>query len=157
MGRMERASPTGAGWAGTARANGCRAVILSLVWLCCPPAHADSASVQTGIVLRHAEMSRDSESLAVSQVHLRHVINCLVGLTAPAFDARFANPCANMPNGLLQQGSAVSRARLREGLLLASRGVAAKSLNAAHAAAAQLVGLLHAVRAGEQVRLRRVL
>lgn len=82
----------------------------------------------------HAEHAYQSKDVADVQAHLRHVINCLEGPKGPDFDAKLANPCANMGSGALNDVPANSDARkkLDQALSDAKDGLAKTTMDDAH-------------------------
>ena len=95
----------------------------------------NAASKQAGIASAHAGMALGATDLKGVQMHLHHVINCLVGPSSKAFDKQQADPCKGMGNGALvdAKGDAATEARLHTALADAEHGVKATTLEAAHA------------------------
>lgn len=125
-----------------------KSVLMLVVGLAVMPLVAAAAGAETELrmALAHAQMAAGTSSLAVAQVHLHHVINCLVGAKGAAFDAKAGNPCAGMGKGVLKDASKAQMPALQTALVSASGGVGAQQLEQAQtqaqAAAAALQGLL---------------
>ncbi len=101
-------------------------------WAAAPNA---AVSQQASTASAHAGMALGAKDLKMTQMHLHHVINCLVGPSGKAFDAAAGNPCKGMGDGAVgdAQGDAAAETKLRAALADAERGVQATSLDAAHA------------------------
>jgi hypothetical protein len=91
------------------------------------------AAAELKVALAHAKMAEGATSLAVSQTHLHHVINCLVGPKGISFDAKAGNPCAKMGQGAINDGAdrEAARALLKD----ADKGLGATTLAQAQEAA----------------------
>ncbi len=118
------------------------ALVLPLTTLAAGSDDAVSKQVQTASA--HAGMALGAKELKVAQMHLHHVINCLVGPASKAFDAQQADPCKGMGHGALvdAKGDVATEARLHTALMDAEHGVKATTLNDAHAEAQKVLTTL---------------
>lgn len=110
-------------------------------------AEADSAvATQTSTASAHAGMALGAANLKMAQTHLHHVVNCLVGSSGAGFDAAAGNPCKGMGNGALvdAKGDAAVEAKLNAALAQAKDGLAATTVEAAHADAQKAMTTLQA-------------
>jgi hypothetical protein len=110
-------------------------------------AAADSggaASKQAATASAHAGMALGAADLKTAQLHLHHVVNCLVGPSGQGFDAKAGNPCKGMGQGAIAdaKGDTAVEARLHTALSQAESGLAASTLDAAHADAQQAMQTL---------------
>lgn len=92
----------------------------------------------------HAMYARQAPSVAVSHVHLHHVINCLVGPKAAGFDANQADPCKGQGNGALPDSAdnAALHGKLETALSEAQAGLKSSNLKAVHADAGKVATTL---------------
>jgi hypothetical protein len=92
------------------------------------------------------ELAQRGSALATTQLHLRHVINCLEGPQGKDFTAAAGNPCQGQGNGVLVDlGTAVAAGNAgaekalkfaNAALTVAMQGVASTDINAAQPYAA---------------------
>lgn len=82
----------------------------------------------------HAMYAKDATSVAVAQVHMHHVINCLVGPKGSGYDAKQADPCKGQGDGALPDSASDNalHAKLESALADAQAGLKAESLAAVH-------------------------
>ena len=106
-------------------------------------AGADAAK-EAATAANHAQLAAASQSVAMTDMHLHHVINCLVGPHGHGFYAKAGNPCKGMGNGAVRDSSADKdlHAKALKALTAARRGVASKDLSAAHHAATNVAQIL---------------
>lgn len=104
----------------------------------------NAAAKQAGIASAHAGMALGATELKVAHMHLHHVINCLVGPDGKAFDAKQANPCKGVGQGAIvdARGDASTEAQLHAALADAQSGLAATTLDGAHADAQKTLDAL---------------
>lgn len=109
-------------------------------------ADAGAATKQVATASAHAGMALGASDLATADAHLHHVVNCLVGMNGPGFDAKAANPCKGMGNGAITdaKGDAAMTMRLKAALADVEVGLKATTLDAAHAAAKKAMDTLQA-------------
>jgi hypothetical protein len=73
---------------------------------------ASPASAQTkelATATQHAGLAAKATDLKGVQMHLHHVINCLVGPSGAGFDASFGNPCNGQGNGAIPATMVVAK------------------------------------------------
>lgn len=106
-------------------------------------AGADAAK-EASTAAAHAKLAAASQSVEVTDMHLHHVINCLVGPHGPGFDAAAGNPCHAMGDGALRdsKGQPDLHAKAVRALAEAQRGISAKDLSSAHEAASKVARIL---------------
>jgi len=102
------------------------------------------AAKEAATAAKHAQLAAASQSVAVADMHLHHVINCLVGPRGHGFDAKAGNPCDGMGDGALRDAPRKSdlHSNAVRALALAERGVGTKDLAAAHDAATKVAQIL---------------
>lgn len=71
-----------------------------------PCVHADVAT-EVSTAATHAGLAAGSASLPMAQMHLHHVLNCLVGAAGKGFDSTAANPCKDQGSGAIPDTSDV--------------------------------------------------
>ena len=98
---------------------------------------AGNVSQEIATAAAHAQMAAAAADKATADMHLHHVINCLVGSGDRRYDAQAGDPCKGMGNGALHDlGHApAEHVRLQQALLQTERGLRANSLDTTHAAA----------------------
>lgn len=103
-----------------------------------------AASKQVATARAHAGMALGAADLKTAQLHLHHVVNCLVGPSGQGFDGAAGNPCKGMGRGAIAdaRGDATAEARLDTALSRAEHGLKATTLDAAHADAQQAMNAL---------------
>lgn len=66
------------------------------------PASADpDVSKEVSTAAQHAGLAANSKDMKTTQMHLHHVVNCLVGPQGQGFDASFGNPCNGQGTGAI--------------------------------------------------------
>ena len=105
-----------------------------------------TGSKQVATAAAHAGMALGASDLKMVHAHLHHVVNCLVGPSGKAFDAKAADPCKGMGQGAIvdAKGDAATEARLHSALSEAEQGLKATTLDAAHADAQKVMSTLQA-------------
>jgi hypothetical protein len=104
---------------------------------------AADAAKQAETAAVHANLASNASSLADAQVHLHHVVNCLVGPAGEGFDAKAGDPCKAQGNGAIPDSTdAASKKKLTSALAKAKAGIAATDLSAAKQAASDVQALL---------------
>lgn len=105
-----------------------------------------AATKQASTASAHAGMALGAADLKMAQTHLHHVVNCLVGTAGTGFDAAAGNPCKGMGNGAIAdaKGDTATEVKLNAALAQAKDGLAATTLEAAHADAQKAMGTLQA-------------
>jgi hypothetical protein len=102
------------------------------------------AAKEAATAATHAQLAAASQSVAMTDMHLHHVINCLVGPHGHGFYAKAGNPCKGMGNGAVADSSGDKdlHSKAVKALMEARRGVASKDLSAAHEAATNVGQIL---------------
>ena len=91
----------------------------------------------------HAGLAAGSKELPMAQMHLHHVINCLVGPKGKGFDAKPGNPCKDQGNGAIPDTTdAAKKQNLEAALASAKAGLKANTLKAAKDEAQKTVASL---------------
>jgi hypothetical protein len=98
-----------------------------------------AATKQAATASAHAGMALVAADLKMTQVHLQHVVNCLVGPAGAGFDAQAGNPCKDQGQGAIvdAKGDAATEARLTAALAHARHGLQDATLESAHTDAQQ--------------------
>lgn len=86
---------------------------------------ADGAQKQIETAMKHAQFAAKVSTLEQTQLHLHHVVNCLVGPNGQGFDAKAGNPCKGQGNGAINDAKAGSDQQklLRDALVVANIGL----------------------------------
>lgn len=102
------------------------------------------AAKEAATAADHAQLAAASQSVPVADMHLHHVINCLVGPHGRGFYAKAGNPCKGMGNGAVRDSSGDKdlHSKTLQALKVARHGVATKDLSAAHDAATKVAQIL---------------
>lgn len=110
---------------------------------------AGNANQEIATAAAHAQMAAAAPDKSMADMHLHHVINCLVGTSDKRFDAKAGDPCKGMGDGAINDlGHApADHIRLQRALMLAERGLHAGSLDKAHEAAKLAAEVLKAAGA----------
>ena len=91
----------------------------------------------------HAGLAAKATDMKMTQTHLQHVVNCLVGPKGKGFDAGPGNPCKDQGNGAIPDTKdKKQKAALNQALTKARAGLKAKDMAAAQKAATDAQGLL---------------
>jgi hypothetical protein len=69
-------------------------------------AQADVAT-EVSTAANHAGLAAGAASLPMAQMHLHHVLNCLLGPASKGFDSTAANPCKDQGSGAIPDTSDV--------------------------------------------------
>jgi hypothetical protein len=123
----------------------CTMILLATCALpCVAQAKGGDAAREVATAIEHAHFAEAAPSVAVTHLHLHHVINCLVGLHGRGFDAAAGDPCKGMGNGALNDSPRTSEmyGLILNALAMARRGIAAHKLPAAHKAASEVIEIL---------------
>ena len=124
----------------------------ALLLACALPMAAQAAdgnaatSRQVATATAHAGMALGASDLKMAHAHLHHVVNCLVGPSGKAFDAKAADPCKGQGQGAIvdAKGDAATEARLHTALGEAEQGLKTTTLDSAHADAQKVLNTLQA-------------
>lgn len=109
-------------------------------------AQAPAAKDEIGTAHKHALLAQGSTTLTLAQMHLHHVINCLVGESGAGFDAAVGNPCKGQGNGALADAASDQAllGKLQAALSAAQTGLQATALGGAQQEAAKAAAALEA-------------
>ena len=109
-------------------------------------ANAAAVTKQAATASAHAGMALGAADLKMAQMHLHHVVNCLVGSAGKGFDAKAGNPCEGEGQGAIvdAKGDAATETRLAAALAEARQGLQATTLESAHADAKKAMTTLQA-------------
>jgi hypothetical protein len=107
-------------------------------------ARADSdPAKEVATAATHAGLAAKSTDMKMTQMHLHHVVNCLVGPKGEGFDANEANPCKDQGAGAIPDAKdAAQAASLKQALARANAGLGAKDMATAQANATAAQGFL---------------
>jgi hypothetical protein len=95
---------------------------------------------------QHAGLAAGSKEMPQVQMHLHHVINCLVGPKGKGFDAKPGNPCKDQGNGAIPDTTnAANKKKLQQALNKARAGLRAKDMAAAQKDATDAQNILKTV------------
>jgi hypothetical protein len=92
--------------------------------------------------ITHAGLASGSSDLKTVQVHLHHVVNCLVGPNGAGFDAGQANPCKDQGDGAIPDAPAEKQKILLTAVTTAQGGLAETDLDKAKADAANVQAII---------------
>lgn len=124
----------------------------------CASSTSDAAVREIAAAQVHAHAVQQMPTVATAQVHLHHVINCLVGVNGAGYSAAAervsGTPCKGLGHGAIADsaGDEPLHAALETALTDAQAGVHETQLNLVHADAAKAVAALHTAQ--RQVALR---
>jgi len=106
---------------------------LSLTVLGAAFAATPDGSKEVSTALAHAEMAVAAKDLKTVDMHLHHVVNCIVGPKGRGFDASAGDPCKDMGDGALNDSTMdkALHAKLEGVLHEADRGLKDKSYDGA--------------------------
>ena len=90
-------------------AYGASLLVLALA-ISAPPAAADPLK-QAAMASQHAGLAAKAPDAKTTEMHLHHVINCLVGPGGDGFDASVGNPCKDLGNGGMREATDVTQAK----------------------------------------------
>lgn len=95
------------------------------------------AQREISTAITHASLAEKMTKVNQVDLHLHHVINCLVGTKGVGFDAKAGDPCLGMGNGAINdyKGDKVNRDMLKQALQDAQYGLMTKRVNIARNAA----------------------
>ena len=107
-------------------------------------ARADSdPAKEVSTAATHAGLAAKASDMKTTQMHLHHVINCLVGPKGKGFDAAPGNPCKDQGNGAIPDTkNAKQKKALQAALAKAKAGLKAKDMAAAQKDATQIQSML---------------
>jgi hypothetical protein len=105
-------------------------------------AESDPAK-ETATAATHAGLAAKASDMKTTQMHLHHVVNCLVGPKGKGFDAAPGNPCKDQGNGAISDTKDPKQKKaLQQALAKANAGLKAKDMTAAQKDAVQIQSIL---------------
>ena len=105
-------------------------------------AESDPAK-ETATAATHAGLAAKASDMKATQMHLHHVVNCLVGPKGKGFDAAPGNPCKDQGNGAITDTkNSKQKKALQAALAKANAGLKAKDMAAAQKDATDAQALL---------------
>jgi hypothetical protein len=109
-----------------------------------PQARADAdPAKEMATAATHAGLAAKSTDLKMTQMHLHHVVNCLVGPSGTGFDAAPGNPCKDQGTGAIPDTKdPAQKAALQRALDKANDGLKQTDMAAAQKAATDAQALL---------------
>jgi len=112
--------------------------------LTAPLAFAGNADQEIATAAAHAQMAAAATDKTTADMHLHHVINCLVGSADNRFDVKAGNPCNGMGNGAIHDlGHApAEHIRLQRALMYSERALHDKNLDGTKQAAKRAAEVL---------------
>jgi hypothetical protein len=120
------------------------AMLAAIVALPAAQARADVDPVkERATAAMHAGLAAAAKDMKTTQMHLHHVVNCLVGPSGKGFDANEANPCKDQGMGAIPDTKDAGQKKiLRQALAKANAGLKATSMDTAQKNASQAQALL---------------
>jgi hypothetical protein len=108
------------------------------------PASADSdVNKEVSTAAQHAGFAGSAKDMKTTQMHLHHVVNCLVGPQGQGFDASFGNPCNGEGSGAISDTTdSVKKASLQQALQQTLDGLKQSDMAAAQKSANAVQDLL---------------
>jgi len=108
------------------------------------PARAESdPAKETATAATHAGLAAKAADMKGTQMHLHHVVNCLVGPKGKGFDESVGNPCKDQGNGAIPDTkNAAQKKSLQQALNRARAGLRAKDMATAQKDAVAVQGML---------------
>lgn len=91
----------------------------------------------------HAGLAAKAKDMKGTQMHLHHVVNCLVGPKGQGFDAKELDPCKGQGNGVIPDATdSRQKATFTQALQKASAGLKQTDMSAAQKDAQEAQALL---------------
>ena len=115
-------------------------VILGVLALACAwvfaievrPVSAADVNKEVSTAAQHAGLAGSSKDMKTTQMHLHHVVNCLVGPQGEGFDASFGNPCDGQGSGAISDTTDTGKkASLQQALQQTNDGLKQSDMAAA--------------------------
>jgi len=114
----------------------------SLVTVSTARADTDQAK-EVSTAATHDGLAAKATDMKGTQMHLQHVVNCLVGPKGKGFDAAPGNPCKDQGNGAISDTkNSKQKKSLQAALAKATAGLKAKDMAAAQKDATDAQNLL---------------
>jgi hypothetical protein len=123
------------------------ALALTYTWLFAigaRPAFADAdVNKEVSTAAQHAGFAASAKDMKTTQMHLHHVVNCLVGPQGEGFDASFGNPCNGQGSGAISDTTdGAKKASLQQALQQTLDGLKQSDMAAAQKNATDVQVLL---------------
>jgi hypothetical protein len=120
------------------------AFAVAVVIAAAPQARADAdPAKEMATAATHAGLAAKSTDMKMTQMHLHHVVNCLVGPDGSGFDATPGNPCKDQGTGAIPDTKdAAQKAVLQQALDKANDGLKQTDMTAAQKDATDAQALL---------------
>ena len=123
------------------------ALALACTWLSAigvRPASADAdVNKEVSTAAQHAGFAASAKDMKTTQMHLHHVVNCLVGPQGEGFDASFGNPCNGQGSGTISDTvDSAKKASLQQALQQTLDGLKQSDMAAAQKNATDVQVLL---------------
>ena len=123
------------------------ALALACTWLSAigvRPASADAdVNKEVSTAAQHAGFAASAKDIKTTQMHLHHVVNCLVGPQGEGFDASFGNPCNGQGSGAISDTTdSAKKASLQQALQQTLDGLKQSDMAAAQKNATDVQVLL---------------
>ena len=101
---------------------------------------APDGAAEISTALTHARMAAAGTDLKTVDMHLHHVVNCLVGAKGTGYDASAGNPCQGLGDGALSDTmDKALRSKLQTALDAANHALADTNFDSAKKTAASVV------------------
>jgi hypothetical protein len=128
----------------TARSLVAAAFSLAVIATASSQAKADAdPAKERSTAATHAGLAAKSTDLKMTQMHLHHVVNCLVGPNGKGFDATPGNPCKDQGNGAIPDTKdQAQKTKLEQALQKADAGLRQTDMAKAQQDATDAQGLL---------------
>lgn len=113
---------------------------------------ASPVQQEIATALQHAEFSEQASQLSAIQLHLHHVVNCLVGEHGKQFYAAAGDPCKGMGNGAINDAGSDTalKGKLEKILAEAERGLSEGDTKTAHMTALNVKKMLQELVPGSK-------
>ncbi len=115
---------------------------LTLGTLSTGPARAEDPAKELATAATHAGLAAGAPDLKTTQMHLHHVVNCLVGPNGEGYDKSNANPCNGQGAGGIPDTSGDKQAKLKSAVSKAQEGLAASDVAKAKQAGTDAQGMI---------------
>jgi hypothetical protein len=108
------------------------------------PANAEmDLAKERSTAAQHAGLAAKAGNMKATQMHLHHVINCLVGPKGQGFDSKELNPCKDQGNGVIPDTTDITqKALLNQALAKANAGLKETDMAAAQKDATEAQAML---------------
>ncbi len=106
------------------------------------PAMAEDPAKELATAATHAGLAAGSRDLKTAQMHLHHVVNCLVGPNGAGYDKSNANPCNGQGAGGIPDTSGDKQAALKSAVSKAQEGIASGDVAKAKQAGTEAQGMI---------------